>query len=587
MIIPVVYRTKGRLWAAALGLAWCLVVPADAQRRKAQAEPDTATRGVEESIFTDGMKFLMMDEPAKAVPQFEKVVQLYPKNPAAYFALSTAYLKQGKTGEALVPALKAVQLDGGANKYYTLRLAELYVKQKRYAEAEKLYENLIQRSPDHIEYGVELAAIYLFDDKPDKALEMYDRVEKALGMNEEISRQKQRIYLKQNRLDKAIEEAEKLVASEPGETDYLLEGAELLISNDRNDQAIGWLERALKINQELPQAHVMLAELYQRKGDLQKCGQALNYVFSNPNLEAETKARILSSYVSLAGKNVMARENAVGLAAQLAKAHPTDARSQLIYADLLMQQEKRKEAREHYLRAARLDKSRFEVWGAVLQLDGELNDVDSLLVHTEQALEVFPNQGLFWYSNGQAHLVKRNYQEAVAALEEARRLLSASSDERAAVWVRDITAQLGDAFNGLGDHVRSDEAYEQVLKEDPNNDHVLNNYSYFLSLRKEKLPLALQLSERLVERHQTNATYLDTHAWVLYVMKEYNRARTYLEKALQDPKGVSGTILEHYGDVLYQLGEREKAVEQWKKAKIKGETSDRLDQKIATGRLYE
>ncbi|WP_266369226.1 tetratricopeptide repeat protein [Tellurirhabdus rosea] len=578
---------SGRLLAAAFGLACCLALPADAQRRKAQTEKDTAVHGVEESIFTDGMKYMMMDEPAKAVPQFEKVIQLYPQNPAAYFALATAFLKQGKTAEALPHAVKAVQMSGGANKFYVLQLAELYVKQKRYADAEKLYEELIQRSPDNMEYGVELAAIYLFDDKPDKALAMYDRVEKALGMNEEISRQKQRIYLKQNRLDKAIEEAEKLVASEPGETDYLLEGAELLISNARNEQAIGWLEKALKINPELPQAHVMLAELYRRKGDLQRTSQELNYVFSNPNLEAESKARILSSYVNMAGKDENAKQNAMKLAGELAKAHPADPRSQIIYADLLMQQNKKAEARDYYMRAARQDKSIFEVWGAIIQLDSELNQMDSLLAHSEQALEIFPNQGLFWYSSGNAHLAKRNYQEAVSALEEARRLLGAAASEQTASLLLAVNAQLGDAFNGLGDHARSDEAYELVLKSDPNYEHVLNNYSYFLSLRKQKLPLALQLSERLVERHQTNATYLDTHAWVLYVMKDYTKARTFLEKALQDPKGVSGTILEHYGDVLFQLGEREKAVEQWKKAKQKGETSDRLDKKIATGRIYE
>jgi len=140
----------------------------------------------------------------------------------------------------------------------------------------------------------------------------------------------------------------------------------------------------------------------------------------------------------------------------------------------------------------------------------------------------------------------------------------------------------------LGDHAKSDDAYELVLKDDPRNDHVLNNYSYFLSLRKEKLPRALEMSAQLVERNPNSATYLDTHAWVLYIMKDYTKARTYLEKALNaDPNGVSGTILEHYGDVLFQLGEKDKAVEQWKKAKQKGENSQQLEKKITSGKLYE
>ncbi|HEX9957284.1 MAG TPA: hypothetical protein VGA96_08505, partial [Fibrella sp.] len=93
---------------------------------------------------------------------------------------------------------------------------------------------------------------------------------------------------------------------------------------------------------------------------------------------------------------------------------------------------------------------------------------------------------------------------------------------------------------------------------------------------------------KLVQLHPAKATYLDTHAWVLYVMKDYAGAKKFLEKAIQsDPANISGTTLEHYGDVLFQLGDKAKAIEQWKLAKQKGEASDRLNQKIAGGKLYE
>ena len=63
------------------------------------------------------------------------------------------------------------------------------------------------------------------------------------------------------------------------------------------------------------------------------------------------------------------------------------------------------------------------------------------------------------------------------------------------------------------------------------------------------------MSTKLAELHPKNATYLDTHAWVLYVMKDYAGAKKYLEKAIQsDPANISGTILEHYGDVLIPVG---------------------------------
>ena len=537
---------------------------------------------VEETEFTDAYRFLLVDEPTKAITALEKMEAKNPANAAVQYALATALIKTGKNTEALPHAQKAYQLDKN-NAYYLLQVAELLVKQKRYPEAEELYEILLAKGTETIEYGVELAAIYLFDDKPDKALATYDRVEKVMGLNEEITHQKQRIYLKQNKVDKAIEEAERLITSEPADPDFLVEGAELLLANDRVPLAIIWLERALKLSPDSPQANMMLADIYRKQGDVDKSTQALQRVFANPNLEAGLKARILSSYVGVAGDSPIAKQDALKMAQELTRQSPNDAKAQVMMADLLAQQGQKAEARDAYVRAARLNPSVYEVWGAIIQLDGELAQVDSILAHTEKALEVFPNQGLLWYSNGSANLYKRRYQEAIDALEESRKLLAANQR-----MLPEINGQLGDAYNGIREYAKSDEAYEAALKVDPANDRVLNNYSYFLSLRKENLPRAKTMSTKLAELHPANATYLDTHAWVLYVMKDYAGARKFLEKAIQsDPTNISGTILEHYGDALFQLGDKAKAIEQWKLARQKGEVSERLNQKITGGKLYE
>ena len=585
-----------------LGLVWLMIPRVGFAQKKPRIVPDRPVSTTiidngaiaqptqksdktvaEETEFTDAYRFLLVDEPTKAVTALEKMLQKSPANAAVNYALATALIKAGKAIDAFAYAQKAYQLNP-TNAYYLLQVAELYVKQKRYADAETLYEELLSRGQESMEYGVELAAIYLFDDKPDKALATYDRVEKAMGLNEEITRQKQRIYLKQNKVDKAIEEAERLIASEPADPDFLIEGAELLIANERVPLAVTWLERALKLNPDDPQAHMLLADVYRKQGDTDKSGQELQKVFANPNLEAGMKARILSSYVGVVGDTPTAKQDALKMAQTLVAQSPNDAKAQVMLADLLMQQGQKAEARDAYVKAAKADPSIYEVWGAIIEIDSDLEEVDSVLAHSEKALEVFPSQGTLWYANGSAHLYKRHYQQAVDALDEARKLLTTSPKFKSS----ELQGQLGDAYNGLGDYARSNEAFEAALKADPQNDRVLNNYSYFLSLRKENLPKARTMSTLLAERHPTNATYLDTHAWVLYVMKDYAAAKQFLEKALQDePKRVTGTILEHYGDVLFQLGEKDKALTQWKLAKQKGETSEWLDRKIAAGKLYE
>ncbi|HAP60934.1 MAG TPA: hypothetical protein DCR93_16020, partial [Cytophagales bacterium] len=145
---------------------------------------------------------------------------------------------------------------------------------------------------------------------------------------------------------------------------------------------------------------------------------------------------------------------------------------------------------------------------------------------------------------------------------------------------------LGDAYNALKQYPKSDRAYEDALRLDPDNLFVLNNYSYFLSLRGENLNRARDLSTRLVELEPDNSTYLDTHAWVLYQLGEYQSAANYLKRAVNQGSP-SGTILEHYGDVLYRLNRVDEALKQWERALEEGGHSELLNQKISDRQLYE
>jgi tetratricopeptide (TPR) repeat protein len=73
----------------------------------------------------------------------------------------------------------------------------------------------------------------------------------------------------------------------------------------------------------------------------------------------------------------------------------------------------------------------------------------------------------------------------------------------------------------------------------------------------------------------------------LFVNKDYEKAKQYLEKAYQINNGKSGVITEHYGDALFKTGEKERALELWKKAALIIINSKELEKKIAEGRIIE
>ncbi len=72
----------------------------------------------------------------------------------------------------------------------------------------------------------------------------------------------------------------------------------------------------------------------------------------------------------------------------------------------------------------------------------------------------------------------------------------------------------------------------------------------------------------------------------MFEQGSYLMAKIYIEKAMEYSKeNPSAEVYEHYGDVLFKTGEREKAIEQWKKAKELGRDSKKLNKKIKTRKL--
>ena len=89
------------------------------------------------------------------------------------------------------------------------------------------------------------------------------------------------------------------------------------------------------------------------------------------------------------------------------------------------------------------------------------------------------------------------------------------------------------------------------------------------------------MSSKAIAIEPENGTYLDTYAWIFFVQGNYTLAKIYIENALANDTTKSTELIDHYGDILFMSGDKEKALEQWKKAKEMGKVSDVLDRKIA------
>ena len=561
-----------------------------AQKKRGQPEPPSAQARLREAefLFTEAQKYFILEDFAKSLLYFQRVAELNPTNATVHYKIAEI-LAKGTKEEDLEKASQSIESAlkyEKKNKYFYLLASNIYAGLGEFAKATNAMETMLKEVSGTEDYLYELAALYLYGKKEDEAMKVYDRAESVFGINEVSSSQKQRIFLEKGNIDKAMAEGEKLIQAFPDEERYLLGFAETLSRNGQGQKAIQYVEKFIKDHPDAGSAKMMLAGFYRDSGQEKKSREYILHVFDDPSVDASSKVLMMGVYSTTVATNKSKNKPdaelesfSLALFKKLEANYPLDPNVHLVGGDLFMALDKNKEALEQYLKAVKGGSGSFEAWQNLLFLESEDNQIDSLIKHSEEALELFPNQAMAYYFNGYAHLRKKKYREGTYALEQAKKLSSGNP-----VFVSELNSMLGDAYQGSKEFAKSDAAYDEALAQNPNNDVVLNNYSYYLALRKENLEKADKMSSLLVKLFPENLSYIDTRAWVLFAMEKYKEARRVMEKVVQSGQ-VSAIHFEHYGDILFQLGEVDQAVAQWQKARQKDGDNAALEKKINNRKL--
>ncbi|MCH7415134.1 tetratricopeptide repeat protein [Belliella sp. R4-6] len=547
------------------------------KERKQAIEETKATR-----LFIEGQKFLMLEDYDKSYFYFQKAREIAPDEPAISFKIAEIFLKANKVDDALEYGLMAVEADP-ENKYYNLMMAEVYSKKNQPIKAAEILESLMENSDENQNYILELASLYLGANEYDKALDALDRAEEYYGVVEQLVVQKQRIYLRKNNLPKAIEEGEKLINAHPGNSQYVLGLVEILFNNGRTKEAIAAIEKSLEAYPNQPDLQMGAYALYKDLGEFEIAEALILDAFANPDLDGMVKAQAFSDI--LQEIKTEKREKLLDkLEAFMLENNPNDSNVLTVVGDRRLFNENKEEALSYYKKSASINPDNPQVLQGIITLMFETGgDFAEIEKYTIIAVDEFPERAEFWYFDGTVKTALKKWEEAKESLKKSQEVNKGKNKQLDLL----VYGQLGDVYHSLDQKEEAYESYEKVLKERPNDEHVLNNYAYFLSLAKKDLDKARSMSEKLVKIFPDNPTYLDTHAWVLFQLEDYQNAKTYMEKALKFEDSPSGIMLEHYGDILYHLGNKSEALSFWKKAEGGEETTDLLIKKIKDQKYYE
>ncbi len=545
------------------------------------SSPDKEQQVKLNRLFLEAEKAKVIEDWDNAIKNYREVLSIDSKNHNAHFQLAQIYSNLNKLAEAEKEAAEAVKLDD-TNKWYLTMLANVYMDEGKTKEASETFKKLIEKFPNNPDNYFNLGFLLSKSGQFENAIKIYDQFEKNFGLDEQVIMEKKNLYLRLNKFNNAVDEVHKLVNEFPNDVNYMLMEAELYRANRMKEKATEAYKKILEIEPDNPHALLALADLGMKDGNDLQSLENIKKIFENPKTGIDTKIKILFPYVQFWEQFKEKKQDAFELAEILTRVHPDEAKSFAIQGDLYFLDEQPDKALGSYLKALELNKDVLQVWQQVLVIYNSKRDWDNLEKTASEAAELFPNQAVIYLFKGGAEQQKKDYEKALKSFSHGEKM-SADNDKLRSQFF----ANLGDVFHSLNRMQESDSAYDRSLKLDPENAYVLNNYAYYLSLRKVNLEKAKQMSAYSNKLEPANSSFLDTYAWILFQLNDFSGAKEWQEKALKAGGDQSGTILEHYGDILYQLGKKDEALEYWKKAKELGTDSGTIERKISEGRYIE
>ena len=512
--------------------------------------------------FLEAVRMKQKGEYDAAFELYRHCLDIYPGSAATLYEISQFYMVLGQE-EKSEQALKQAVRSDESNFWYKQTLAAYYQRKRDLPKAIAVYEDMAHQFPSRLEPLMALIELYNQTKSYQEVIKTLNRLEELDGKSEQISMEKFRMYLLMNNQEQAFQEIESLSKEYPYDMRYKTILGDVYLNNGHPQEAYDTYQKILKEEPGYAPALLSMASYYQKTGQDSLYHVQLDTILLNEDVESATKMDIMRQLIVQSEQTTKDSTQIVSLFNEILKRPQQNADLAMLCAQYLITKRMEKESVPVLYQVLALDPENKPARLQLLSYAIRDNNLDEVIKVASPALEYNPDAMEFYYYLGLAYYQKEDTDKALDVFQKGVKQVNAKSDK---AIVSDFYAILGDIYNIKEMKAEAYAAYDSSLVYNPNNIATLNNYAYYLSVERKHLDKAEEMSYRTVKAEPENATYLDTYAWILFEKERYTEARIYIEQALKNGGDSSRVIVEHCGDIYYKLGEKEKALEYWKKA---------------------
>lgn len=502
-------------------------------------------------LFVDALDYELNKNYPAALLMYQEALLYDSSSATIYFNIAKNYLRLGKDESAVLALKHCIDLDADYMDAWDM-LASIYAGQGWWDLVEKTYVSMIARDSTDIDILKKLAVVYLRLGKKEEAAGLYEDVIRRQPVQDpKILIALGEVYFELNQYDDARRVFQNLIDSNPDlGFGYFGMGITCEAQQDTAG-AIQYYREAIAVTPGLDEARDRLGRMLIMKEEWSEAIRLYSEAI-------QTDTTDLKSWLELGDLYLQTGDSlqAAGVYGQIQNRFPEEWQAQFSYGRYRMRQNDEEAALKAFDRVISLspDNALGYLFSGIIF--SHLDSIKQAEHNLTKALSIKSDDPLANYYLGTVYVQLKRYKEAAPLLQRALDIRPR--------WISALSV-LANTYESLHMYVEADSLFKAALQIDPENALLLNNYSYSLSVRGERLEEALVMAARALEKDPENGAYLDTVGWIHYKLGNLEEALKYIRMAVQ-LRNDSSEVFDHLGDVYAALNMQMKAREAWEQA---------------------
>jgi len=467
-------------------------------------------------LFMNGQMLMNQGDFPMAIIEFQEALELDPEVGTIYTSIAECYWNIGKP-ELSLKNLNVALSKNPEDEEALKMMADQLIATKKYDEAIKPFKKLRELDGQNTSYIIALAELNKLKKNYLNTVNLYLEAYAIEPSRIELLESAGRYALQLENKDKAKSIFKDLSEQDPFQSSYLNIYSELAIQTKNFEEAISHIQKLINDNGDSSLLKSKLGILYHSSGNSKKGEEVLKSLFDKNELNGQHSLALFEIYFD--NKDNI---NAAKVSDRMIASLPEDWRGYYSRSLVFMDE----------------------------------SDYESAVSILAPVSETFSNIFSVQYILGLCYSRIKMNDEAIDFYNRALTISPNSIN---------VLHSIAILYDDIGEWVKSDKIYDQLIDNDPKDAQAFNNYAYSLVERNKDLKRALAYAKKAVKLEPKNPSYLDTIGWAYFKMDDLKRAKKYIRQSIeiQDDNSV---VLEHFGDILMKSNDSVNALFYYKKA---------------------